>query len=179
MEKKIWHNIYSTICFKSYSNWSFSASWFWERSHLWLKLNLQSCKIWPLENRMEENLAINWRICSKSCSNWIYSAQCFRERSRFWLKSNLQSSKSGISRIERRRKFDTTFCSKRCSNWICSVSCFWQISRFLTEIKPSKLQSGISRVENRTEKKFDTVNSRHWFEALQIKLSVRLLPRQK
>ena len=50
---------------------------------------------------------------------------------------------------------------------------------FLTEIKPSELQSGISRVENRTEKKFVTINSRHWFEALQIKLSVRLLPRQK
>ena len=71
-----------------------------------------------------------------------------------------------ISRIERRRKFETInsrICSKNCSNWICSASCFREKNRLLTEIKPSELQkTGISRIV--WARKVDTFHSRNLFK---------------
>ena len=97
------------------------------------------------------------RICSKDFWNWIWNVSWFWQRSRFLIEINQTfraAPKSGISRIEWRRKFESNhsrICSKSCSNWICSASCFRERNHFLTEIKPSELQ--IWHLENRTEKK--------------------------
>ena len=71
-----------------------------------------------------------------------------------------------ISRIERRRKFETInsrICSKNCSTWIRSASCFRKKNRLLTEIKPSVIQkTGISRIV--WARKVDTFHSTNLFK---------------
>ena len=104
-----------------------------------------------------------------------------REKPFFLLKSNLQSSKSGISRIERRRKFDiihSRICSKNCSNWICSVSCFRERNHFLIEIRPSELQ--IWHLKNRMNNKIWHNSNKNLLQKLfKLILQCFMLPKDK
>ena len=97
----------------------------------------------------------------------------FERETTFWLKLHLQSSKSGISRIEWTRKFDTIqtrICFKSCSNWICNDSCFRKRNHFLTEIKPTKFQPDTSRIKWR--RKFDIIHPTFTPKSVQTEFAV-------
>ena len=98
-----------------------------------------------------------------------------------WNQTFRAAPKSGISRIEWRRKFESNhsrICSKSCSNSICSPSCFRERNHFLTEIKPSELQ--IWHLENRMNKKIWHNSFKKLLQKLfKLKLQCFMLSREK
>ena len=98
----------------------------------------------------------------------------FDRKAAFWLKSNLRSFK--FWHLEHRMKkkiWQNSFKNLLQKLFKLNLQCF-----MFSRKKPffdwmQTVKTLLWHLENGKDKKFDTVDLRHWFEALQIKLSVR------